>query len=327
VGNPYSAEAITETVQTLPDGNRISRKSAAMTYRDGEGRQRREIAVNVANNGIRSVIIVDPVARFTWSLNQANRSALKAVMPALPTATSLSQSPPTRGPSIGVAFSSSTSEIKDRGLDHGVWVNGAIPGSPAEKSGLQHGDIILTFNGQPVKDGADLMGRFSATQIGTQVTIGLNRNGKPLDVKVTTGDRPDVYKNEGPATLGVFTGPVLQSLIATGLTNVQIGKSKIEDLGPSSVEGVNVRGTRITLTVAPGEVGNERPFDIVNEVWYSADLEAIVTSKHSDPRSGDVSYRLTGINRSEPPASLFKVPADYTVTQTAAPVSMIRTSP
>ena len=128
-------------------------------------------------------------------------------------------------------------------------------------------------------------------------------------------------------TLGDYTGPVLRSLIATGLTNAQIGKSKIEDLGTSSIEGVNAQGTRITFTVAAGELGNERPFDIVNEVWYSADLQAIVVSKHSDPRSGDVSYRLTGITRSEPPASVFQVPPDYTVTQMLAPVLMPRTSP
>ncbi len=78
---------------------------------------------------------------------------------------------------------------------------------------------------------------------------------------------------------------------------------------------MKVQGTRVTLTVPPGELGNERPFDIVNEVWYSADLQAIVVSKHSDPRSGVESYRLVGITRSEPPTSLFKVPPEYTVTQ------------
>ena len=39
---PYSAEAVTETVQTLADGNRIVRKNSVAQYRDGEGRTRRE---------------------------------------------------------------------------------------------------------------------------------------------------------------------------------------------------------------------------------------------------------------------------------------------
>src|SRR5690242_7555338 len=41
-GAPYSADAITETTQTLADGNRITRKTTASLYRDSQGRTRRE---------------------------------------------------------------------------------------------------------------------------------------------------------------------------------------------------------------------------------------------------------------------------------------------
>src|SRR5229473_2517328 len=41
-GAPYSAQAVTETIQTLADGNRIVQKSTAMLYRDSLGRERRE---------------------------------------------------------------------------------------------------------------------------------------------------------------------------------------------------------------------------------------------------------------------------------------------
>ena len=41
-GAPYSAQAVTESTQTLGDGNRIVRKSTATVYRDSEGRTRRE---------------------------------------------------------------------------------------------------------------------------------------------------------------------------------------------------------------------------------------------------------------------------------------------
>src|SRR5687768_15776299 len=39
---PYSADAVTETTQTLADGNKISRKNTAQVFRDGEGRTRRD---------------------------------------------------------------------------------------------------------------------------------------------------------------------------------------------------------------------------------------------------------------------------------------------
>src|ERR1700722_3879659 len=44
-GSPYSAEAITDTTQTLLDGNRIEQHSSSMRYRDSLGRERREEAL------------------------------------------------------------------------------------------------------------------------------------------------------------------------------------------------------------------------------------------------------------------------------------------
>jgi hypothetical protein len=72
-------------------------------------------------------------------------------------------------------------------------------------------------------------------------------------------------------------------------------------------------GTRLTLTIPAGKIGNERPIVTVNERWYSQELQTVVLTKNSDPRMGETTYRLTNINRGEPDPSLFQVPADYTV--------------
>jgi len=45
----------------------------------------------------------------------------------------------------------------------------------------------------------------------------------------------------------------------------------------------------------------------------------VVMSKHSDPRTGELTYRLTNINRSEPAHSLFEIPSDYTLKETVSP--------
>jgi len=52
---------------------------------------------------------------------------------------------------------------------------------------------------------------------------------------------------------------------------------------------------------------------VVDERWVSSELQTVVMSKHSDPRMGETTYRLTNVSRSEPPATLFQVPADYKV--------------
>jgi hypothetical protein len=79
------------------------------------------------------------------------------------------------------------------------------------------------------------------------------------------------------------------------------------------MEGVTATGTRVTTTIPTGQIGNDRPIVITDETWDSPDLNTIVYSKHHDPRTGDIEYRLRNINRNEPPATLFQVPAGYSV--------------
>ena len=86
-----------------------------------------------------------------------------------------------------------------------------------------------------------------------------------------------------------------------------------ESLGKQTIEGVEAEGTRTTITIPEGQIGNDRPIVSVNERWYSPDLQMVVMSRHTDPRMGESVYRLTNISRAEPAASLFSVPADYTI--------------
>ena len=100
----------------------------------------------------------------------------------------------------------------------------------------------------------------------------------------------------------------VQAKIAKAQANV-----KSESLGNQTIAGVVASGTRVTRTIPVGEIGNDRPINVVSETWYSDDLQMVVMSKHSDPRSGDTTYTLSNVQRTEPAASLFAVPADYTV--------------
>jgi hypothetical protein len=91
------------------------------------------------------------------------------------------------------------------------------------------------------------------------------------------------------------------------------GQRKTESLGTQTIEGVTAEGARSTLTIPAGEIGNTLPIEIVDETWYSPELQINVMTMHRDPRSGATTYRLTNLSRSEPDRSLFEVPADYTV--------------
>jgi hypothetical protein len=109
----------------------------------------------------------------------------------------------------------------------------------------------------------------------------------------------------------------------------QIGKSilevvqkKIESLGTQTIEGVTAEGTRATLTIPAGDIGNTLPIEIVDETWYSSELQINVMTKHRDPRSGETTYRLANISRSEPDRTLFEIPTDYTVAEGKMPAKL-----
>ena len=74
-GRPYSAEAVTERVQVLGDGNKITSRSMTKIYRDSEGRTRREMYST--DGTLRSISISDPVARVSYTLDPAKKVAFK----------------------------------------------------------------------------------------------------------------------------------------------------------------------------------------------------------------------------------------------------------
>src|SRR5215510_1781506 len=88
-----------------------------------------------------------------------------------------------------------------------------------------------------------------------------------------------------------------------------------ERLAPRVIEGVRVEGVRRTSTIAAGAIGNERAIVVTTEEWTSPELKVLVLSEHTDPRTGTSTYKLVNLKRTEAAASLFQVPADYTVTQ------------
>src|SRR5215207_9055026 len=84
-GAPYSAEAVTETIQTLGDGNRIINRITSMLYRDSEGRTRREQSLKglgifgAGEEPFQTIFINDPVGGVTYSLDSRSHTAHKSV--------------------------------------------------------------------------------------------------------------------------------------------------------------------------------------------------------------------------------------------------------
>ena len=86
-----------------------------------------------------------------------------------------------------------------------------------------------------------------------------------------------------------------------------------QPLGTRQIEGLETVGTRRVEVIPVGRIGNDRPIEITDERWESPALRILVQSRHSDPRTGIVEYRLTNVSRAEPSHDMFLVPSDYTI--------------
>jgi hypothetical protein len=152
-----------------------------------------------------------------------------------------------------------------------------------------------------------------------QVTITTEGRGPNVGVGVGVG-RGDVAMTENHVFVMSSPGGGPETFSFSS-QEVSSGKltPKVEHLGTQSIEGVLAEGTRTTVTIPAGQIGNDQPITTVSERWYSPELKVTVMTKRSDPRTGTTTYTLKNINRSEPSLALFQVPPDYKIDDMTGP--------
>jgi len=270
-GAPYSAQAVTKTIQTLSDGNRIVNELTSQLYRDGEGRTRREQTIKLrgpaADGGesFQTVFINDPVAGTSYMLDSKSHTAHKTGQ------FKFERHVTGGGINVGPGGEGQRFEFKVDG-----------PSTP--------GVVVKTPGGGPHPPGSPGVGPEGERMFKIE--------------SATAGGAMYVFRRSGA------------------------GENEVkEQLGKQIIEGVEAEGSRTTITIPAGEIGNERPIEIVSESWYSPELQMVIMTRHSDPRSGETTYRLTNITRTEPAKTLFEVPTDYSIKEgfPVAPSVMLKT--
>jgi hypothetical protein len=86
-----------------------------------------------------------------------------------------------------------------------------------------------------------------------------------------------------------------------------------ESLGSDVIDGLNVIGTRETISINPGVLGNNQPLVSTREFWYSPDLQVNLSVTRKDPREGTQVIHVVDLSRSEPDPAMFQVPNGYVV--------------
>jgi hypothetical protein len=267
---PYSAEAINESIQTLPDGNRIIKSSSTKLYRDSEGRTRRESSGSNAQPGVFPIQLSGAVP--------APPSPVQTVV-----SVSLQADAGVVGPT---SLALSTQNL--------ISINDPILGVNYIMDPKTHTARKINAWAVPIQD----------PTIAAAVS-------KAKQEFAATGQKSVTVK-EGNATITISE------------TNKQSASmAPPESLGSRVIEGIECEGTRTSMTIPAGQIGNELPITMTTDRWYSPKLQADVLVKSYDPRSGENTYKLVGIDQAEPPASLFQVPADYSIVDIAEKAKMI----
>ena len=256
-GAPYSADEITESLQVLADGTRISHQNQVTVYRDGEGRVRRDSPSEIT--------ISDPVANVSYSLNPKTMTARKSTQGQI--VTFYSSAAPLAKTTTSTVTTSAVTVAKQQ----------------AEAQALAMADL------------AKLQAELAASQNGAVVV-----NGSPADEQKARA----IKEKLDIATLKLSKANTSNS-------------SKVEALGQQVMEGVAADGSRTTTIMEVGAIGNDRPIQVVSERWYSAELQTVVMTKRTDPRTGEETFHLANVHRGEPGADLFLVPPGYQLVDTA----------
>ncbi|MBI5717942.1 MAG: hypothetical protein HZC37_09685 [Burkholderiales bacterium] len=328
-GAPYCAEAVHENVQWLPDPggaapNRIVRQNTTRLCRDGEGRTRQE----VERGGRRYVYLRDPVAREGWVLDTQRKTARRLSGAALPldavadAASWRDYSEQMREWARATA-EAARAQARAHAGPHAAAQAGIQAGAQARPEPAAGGgaSVPLATPAAPAAPPAPpapplppLPTPPSAAGPVPPVPAVISRveRSGPRDAEVTVLR----MERDGPRWDFPAPPPAVQWR-ATHLA--PRGQGTLTALPARDFDGVRAHGERTTWTIEAGRVGNERPIQIVREVWTAPELLLTVSSRDFDPRSGEVNYRLRNLKRGEPDAELMRVPADYTRQERGAP--------
>jgi hypothetical protein len=124
--------------------------------------------------------------------------------------------------------------------------------------------------------------------------------------------------NAQKSTYRQFTIKTPPAGTATPTTTRPANPNQVEtSLGTEAVPGTSLsaQGTQSVTTIPAGKFGNAAAITITSVRWYSPDLQIVIQSSRTDPRSGASTYQLSNISTAEPAETLFQLPSGLTLQQ------------
>ena len=140
----------------------------------------------------------------------------------------------------------------------GALVNDVTPGGPADKAGIKNGDVIRKLDGRTVPDSGQLTAMVTNLNPETEVVLDILRDGKPMTIHLTLGERPANLS----VTPGVGKAPSEGAL--RGITVQNLTPELRDQLGlPASVRGVVISELDPSSPAAQGGI---QPGDVIETI-------------------------------------------------------------
>jgi len=184
----------------------------------------------------------------------------------------------TRG-SIGVSLKPNAEPelLEVYGAREGAFVMAVTPGSPAEKAGVQESDVIVSVNGKAVKTSNDVVNSVAELPVDSQLTLGIIRNGKKMDLHVTVGNRVEIYAERFGAQSSESSGQgagadVKFGIRVSDLTAAWRTENNFPDKGGVQVTNVDAASFADDIGLQNGDVITEINRQAVNS---TADIRRI----------------------------------------------------
>jgi serine protease Do len=152
----------------------------------------------------------------------------------------------------------------------GALVRGVEQGSPAEKAGLEAGDIILRFDGKAIEKSSDLPRIVGATKPGTRSAMQIWRRGATRDVSITVGEveaEKPVKKAPAPAEKPAASlSTKVLGLTVSDLTEAQKKELKLQggvrvDVATEVAARAGIQEGDVILALANAETSSVKVFD------------------------------------------------------------------
>ncbi len=143
----------------------------------------------------------------------------------------------------------------------GAFVRQVVPGTPADKAGVQPGDVVLAVDGRAVDSAADLRRVLGVLRPGTAVALQLNRRGRPMEIRATLAEVT-------PQTASIERTPPAAGEARAGVAaNWGLAVADLSDADRDQMRGAS--GVKITAVSGGAETAGLRAGDIILAVGAS----------------------------------------------------------